>query len=59
MPLNLLFISFLTAFLLQPVVEKLGAIGCSEGPIMAASDAFAINVKGKGGHGAAPQQTVH
>lgn len=37
---------------------KLGQIGCSEGPIMAASDRFEIEVKGKGGHGAAPQGTV-
>jgi len=37
---------------------KLGEIMCSEGPVMAASDKFEINVYGKGGHGAAPQQTV-
>ena len=37
---------------------KLGQIGCQEGPIMAASDRFEIEVKGKGGHGAAPQGTV-
>jgi metal-dependent amidase/aminoacylase/carboxypeptidase family protein len=36
----------------------LGHIGCQEGPVMAASDKFTINVKGKGGHGAAPQGTV-
>ncbi|KAJ1432476.1 peptidase, M20D family [Ochromonadaceae sp. CCMP2298] len=36
----------------------LGNIGCQEGPIMAASDKFVITVKGKGGHGAAPQGTV-
>lgn len=33
-------------------------IGCKVGPIMAASDKFCIEVKGKGGHGAAPQGTV-
>ena len=38
--------------------SKLGQIGCQEGPIMAASDRFEIEVKGKGGHGAAPQGTV-
>ena len=37
---------------------KLGHICCSEGPIMAASDKFEIEVKGHGGHGAAPQGTV-
>ena len=30
----------------------------SEGPIMAASDKFEIKVHGKGGHGAAPHQTI-
>jgi amidohydrolase len=38
--------------------EKLGNICCRDGPVMAASDKFAISVKGKGGHGAAPQGTV-
>jgi len=33
-------------------------IGCQVGPIMAASDRFCIEIKGKGGHGAAPQHTV-
>jgi len=37
---------------------RLGDICCSEGPVMAASDKFYIHVKGKGGHGAAPQGTV-
>ena len=37
---------------------ELGKIGCQEGPVMASSDKFVINVKGKGGHGAAPQGTV-
>jgi amidohydrolase len=39
-------------------VEKLGDVCCQVGPIMAASDKFCIEVLGKGGHGAAPQQTV-
>lgn len=39
-------------------MTDLGDIGCQEGPIMAASDKFVINVKGKGGHGAVPQGTV-
>ncbi len=38
--------------------DNLGCIGCKDGPIMAASDKFEINVYGKGGHGAAPQGTV-
>ena len=37
---------------------KLGEVLCSEGPVMAASDKFFIDVVGKGGHGAAPQGTV-
>ena len=40
------------------IVSNLGDIGCQEGPIMAASDKFVINVKGKGGRGAMPQGTV-
>ena len=36
----------------------LGEVLVSEGPIMAASDKFEIKVHGKGGHGAAPHQTV-
>lgn len=38
--------------------DPLGSVACREGPIMAASDKFCIEVKGKGGHGAAPQGTV-
>ena len=38
--------------------ERLGAVQCSEGPIMAASDRFTIEVGGKGGHGAVPHQAV-
>ena len=33
-------------------------MGVSDGPIMAASDFFNIRVQGKGGHGAAPGDTV-
>lgn len=36
----------------------MGIIECQGGPVMAASDRFDIDVKGKGGHGAAPQGTV-
>jgi hippurate hydrolase len=36
----------------------LGKVGCQAGPIMASSDKLQINVRGKGGHGAAPQGTV-
>jgi len=38
--------------------NPVGDVGVSEGPIMAASDRFNIDVKGKGGHGAAPHGTV-
>lgn len=36
----------------------MGIVECSAGPVMAASDRFEIDVRGKGGHGAAPQGTV-
>ncbi|WP_019419248.1 M20 metallopeptidase family protein [Paenibacillus sp. OSY-SE] len=36
----------------------LGQIGLREGAFMAAADAFAITIQGKGGHGAKPHQTV-
>ncbi|MEA3351287.1 MAG: amidohydrolase [Chloroflexota bacterium] len=38
--------------------QPLGWLGITEGPIMAAAEAFSINLIGKGGHGAAPHQTV-
>ena len=38
--------------------ERLGAIQCSDGPVMAASDKFTIEVEGKGGHGAVPHKAV-
>jgi amidohydrolase len=37
---------------------RLGTVQCSEGPVMAASDKFTVNIKGKGGHGAVPEGTV-
>ena len=39
-------------------MNPLGTIAATEGPIMAASDQFVIDVRGKGGHGAAPHATV-
>jgi len=36
----------------------LGTIALRPGPAMAASDRFAIRIKGRGGHGARPQSTV-
>eukprot|EP00756_Hemistasia_phaeocysticola_P043804 Hpha_TRINITY_DN17378_c0_g1::TRINITY_DN17378_c0_g1_i1::g.137882::m.137882 len=38
--------------------NAVGEVGVSQGPVMAASDRFLIDVHGKGGHGAAPQGTV-
>ena len=38
--------------------QSTGSVQCQHGPVMAASDKFEIEVKGKGGHGAAPQGTV-
>lgn len=35
-----------------------GVFGYRAGPIMAATDMFTLTVKGKGGHGASPHQTV-
>lgn len=48
--MRLLFFNILDA--------AVGDICCEQGPVMAACDKFVINVKGKGGHGAAPQGTV-
>ena len=39
-------------------LQALGVVACGHGPIMAASDRFEIAVRGKGGHGAAPHNTV-
>ncbi len=36
----------------------LGKVGVTPGPIMASVDEFKLVIKGKGGHGAAPQDTV-
>ena len=38
--------------------QPYGQIGVQSGPVMAAADGFHIHIKGKGGHGAAPQGTV-
>jgi len=38
--------------------QECGTIGVKPGPILAASDPFIIEIKGKGGHGASPQGTV-
>jgi len=35
-----------------------GTVGVKSGPVMAAADMFTITIKGKGGHGAAPQGTI-
>ncbi len=35
-----------------------GIVGVVKGPMMAQPDAFSISIKGKGGHGSMPQQTV-
>ena len=38
--------------------QHLGDVGVKSGPVLAAADIFEITIKGKGGHGAAPQGTV-
>lgn len=40
------------------VVNALGEVGCKDGPVMAFSDKFHIDVRGQGGHGAHPHGTV-
>ncbi|MEZ0229699.1 MAG: M20 family metallopeptidase, partial [Planctomycetota bacterium] len=35
-----------------------GQVGCRAGPVFAAQDEFQLKIIGKGGHGAAPHQTV-
>lgn len=37
---------------------EFGKIGITYGPMMAAPDGFFITIKGKGGHGSAPHQTI-
>lgn len=37
---------------------EIGKIGITYGPMMAAPDGFFITIKGKGGHGSAPHQTI-
>ena len=39
-------------------VANLGQVHCSDGPVMASSDRFSIDVHGKGGHGGMPAGTV-
>lgn len=36
----------------------LGEVRCSDGPVMAATDVFELDVKGKGGHGAMPHSAT-
>ncbi|MCK4578598.1 MAG: amidohydrolase [Candidatus Marinimicrobia bacterium] len=38
--------------------QEFGTIGVKPGPVLAAADEFIITVKGTGGHGAMPQDTV-
>jgi len=38
--------------------QQVGTAAWREGPMMANSDAFTIRVKGRGGHGSSPHQTV-
>ena len=38
--------------------QPVGEVGITYGPVLAAADMFEINIKGIGGHGAAPQGTV-
>lgn len=38
--------------------EKLGTLGIASGPVMAAASVFSIKVKGRGGHGAMPHETI-
>ena len=44
------------AHLWQPV--KIGTIGIATGRFMASPDEFTITIKGRGGHGSMPQQTI-
>lgn len=37
---------------------EVGKVGIAEGPIMASSEYFNIKIKGKGGHGGAPHETI-
>jgi amidohydrolase len=38
--------------------KPVGWVGISPGPIMAGADIFDVNIEGRGGHGALPQETV-
>jgi len=37
---------------------EIGKIGLAYGPMMASPDSFYLTIKGKGGHGAMPHQTI-
>ena len=38
--------------------KPLGWLGISDGPVMSASETFQIRIRGKGGHGAKPQEAI-
>jgi amidohydrolase len=38
--------------------KPLGWMGISDGPVMSASETFQVQVRGKGGHGAKPQEAI-
>ena len=38
--------------------KQIGWFGITDGPMMAASETFTVKIKGKGGHGATPEDTV-
>lgn len=38
--------------------QEYGQVGLQAGPVLAAADQFKIQISGRGGHGAAPQETV-
>ena len=50
-----LFLLFSLLFECSLLDNSVGEVGCREGPIMAFSDKFKIDVRGVGGHGANPQ----
>lgn len=39
-------------------MSPVGTLGVADGPVMAAASGFHIKIKGRGGHGAAPNQTA-
>ncbi|HEX7976884.1 MAG TPA: amidohydrolase [Anaerolineales bacterium] len=38
--------------------KPVGWLGISDGPVMAASETFALRIRGRGGHGGMPDQTI-